>query len=182
VGFIEAKLKDHVMEGLGKVRLFGTIFSHQVIPPAKRTTKMWEYSDCSDLDRVLPEVVSDEKVWSWLEMVLKVGNQLIVGGPSPFDKEHPLNLVSFSSFLLSSPSSSDRVLTLPCFSGAWSSPVLSTTPEGGKGHGQASRTSGGFPGQEGEESKKGQKKVQKGAGDCSSGPDWGGPRCHVGGA
>jgi hypothetical protein len=74
VGFIEAKLKECITKGLDGVRLFGTILSHRVIPLAKRTTKMWEYSSLMDLDRVSPEAASDGEILSWLELVLKMGN------------------------------------------------------------------------------------------------------------
>ncbi|RLM64283.1 retrotransposon protein, putative, unclassified [Panicum miliaceum] len=46
-----------------------------------------------DPNRVSPVVVSNEEVGSWLDMVLKVGNQQIVGGPQAFDTEHPPDLV-----------------------------------------------------------------------------------------
>jgi hypothetical protein len=74
VGFIEGKLKERVAKGLDGVRLFGTILSLWVIPLAKKMSKMWEYTGPTDPNRVSPEVVSDDEVWSWLEMVLKVGN------------------------------------------------------------------------------------------------------------
>ncbi|RLM94180.1 hypothetical protein C2845_PM08G14280 [Panicum miliaceum] len=77
----EGKLKERVVKGLDGMRLFDTILSRRVIPLAKRMSKMWEYSDHTDPDWVSPEAVSDDEVWLWLEMVLKVGNQRIVGGP-----------------------------------------------------------------------------------------------------
>ncbi|RLM98375.1 hypothetical protein C2845_PM06G26840 [Panicum miliaceum] len=49
---------------------------------------MWEYSGLMDPGQVSPEAVSDDEVSSWLEMVLKVGNQQVVGGPPAFDKGH----------------------------------------------------------------------------------------------
>jgi hypothetical protein len=55
---------------------------------------MWEYTSPTDPDRVSPVLVSNEEVWSWLNMVLKVGNQQVVGGSEAFDKRHLLNLVS----------------------------------------------------------------------------------------
>jgi hypothetical protein len=107
---------------------------------------MREYSGRTDPDLVLQEAVSDDEVWSWLEMVLKVGNQRVVGGLSAFEKEHPPNLVSFSSLLLTVVlRASDRVLTLPHFSRARSSPVLPPPLKGGGGRGQAGRLSRGFP-------------------------------------
>jgi hypothetical protein len=108
---------------------------------------MWEYSGHTDPDRVSPEAMPDDEVCSWLEMVLKVGNQWVIGGPLAFDKGHPPNLVRFSPFLLPiSLQASDRVLTLPHFLGAWSSLVLPTPLEGGRGRGQASCPSGSFLG------------------------------------
>jgi hypothetical protein len=160
VRFIEGKVKEHIAKGLDEVRLFGTILSRRVIPLAKSMSKMWEYSGLMDHDEASPDAVFDDELWSWLEMVLKVGNQRIVGGPPAFDKGHPPNLVSFSPFLLPvGLRASDHVLTLPRFAGAWSSSVLPTPPEGGRGRGQASRPSGSFPGQLGEESEKGREEV-----------------------
>jgi hypothetical protein len=160
VGFIEGKLKERVAGGLDEVQLFSPILSRRVIPLAKRTTKMWEYSGHTDPDQVSPEAVFDDEVSSWLEMVLKVGNQRVVDGPPAFDKGHSPNLVSFSPFLLPVRlRASDRVLTLPRFSRAWLSPVPPTPPEGCRGRGQESHPSGSFPGHEGEEIKKGREEV-----------------------
>jgi hypothetical protein len=44
---------------------------------------------------VLPQEMPDGEVWSWVELVLKVGNQQTIGGLDAFDKWHPSNLVSF---------------------------------------------------------------------------------------
>jgi hypothetical protein len=66
--------KRVVEEGLDGVRLFGTLFARRVVHLAVRTTKMWEYTSPADPDRVSPVLVSNENVWSWLDMVLKVGN------------------------------------------------------------------------------------------------------------
>jgi hypothetical protein len=56
---------------------------------------MWEYTILTDPDRVSPEEMPDDEVWSWVELVLKVGNQQTIGDPDAFDKGHPPNLVSF---------------------------------------------------------------------------------------
>jgi hypothetical protein len=45
---------------------------------AMRTTKMWEYTSPVNPERVSLVVVSNEEVWSWLDMVFKVGNQRVV--------------------------------------------------------------------------------------------------------
>jgi hypothetical protein len=37
----------------------------------------------------------DNEVWSWVELVLKVGNHQTIGGPDAFDNGHSPNLVSF---------------------------------------------------------------------------------------
>jgi hypothetical protein len=44
------------------------------MPLAKRMTRMWEYLGHVDPDRVSPKEMPDDDVWSWLEMVLKMGN------------------------------------------------------------------------------------------------------------
>jgi hypothetical protein len=77
---------------------------------------MWEYSGIMDPDRVSTAAVTNDEVWSWLDVVLKVGNQRTVGGPQAFDKEHPPVLVSFSPLLPTGPRAPDRLLTLACFS------------------------------------------------------------------
>ncbi|RLN28129.1 hypothetical protein C2845_PM05G20460 [Panicum miliaceum] len=52
VGVLEKALRKRVMEeGLDGVRLFGTILSHQVVPLADRTTRMWEYTGLADPDQ-----------------------------------------------------------------------------------------------------------------------------------
>jgi hypothetical protein len=82
VGVLEKALRDRDMkEGLDRVRLFSTIHYRRVIPFAARTIKMLEYTSITDPDRVSTAVVPDDEVWSWLDMVLKVGNQQTVGGP-----------------------------------------------------------------------------------------------------
>jgi hypothetical protein len=67
--------KRVVEERLDGVRLFSTTREHRVIPLTVRTTTMWEYARTMDPDRVSPEVVLDDEVWSWMELVLKVGNE-----------------------------------------------------------------------------------------------------------
>jgi hypothetical protein len=42
---------------------------------------MWEYTGITDPDRVSTAAVTDDEVWSWHYMVLKVRNQWIIGGP-----------------------------------------------------------------------------------------------------
>jgi hypothetical protein len=37
----------------------------------------------------------NEEVWSWVELVHRVGNQQTIGSPDTFGKGHPPNLVSF---------------------------------------------------------------------------------------
>jgi hypothetical protein len=75
VGVLEMALRKRVVEeGLDGVWLFGTMFTRQVVPLAVKTTKMWEYTGPADPNWVSPVVVSNDEVWSWLDMVLKVGN------------------------------------------------------------------------------------------------------------
>ncbi|RLM54761.1 hypothetical protein C2845_PM10G12180 [Panicum miliaceum] len=95
MAFLERALWKRVTEeGLDRVRLFSTIRARRVIPLAVRTTKMWEYTGPSDPDRVSPEDMPDDNVWSWVEFVLKVGNQQTIGGLDAFDKGHLPNLDS----------------------------------------------------------------------------------------
>jgi hypothetical protein len=37
-------------------------------------TKMWEYTSITDPDRVSTVAVTNDEVWSWLDVVLKMGN------------------------------------------------------------------------------------------------------------
>jgi hypothetical protein len=96
VWFLEVALRKHISEeGLDVVHLFSTMYYRCVVPLAMRTTKMWEYTGITDPDWVSTAVVTNVEVWSWLYMVLKVGNQQTVSGPQAFNKEHPPDLVSF---------------------------------------------------------------------------------------
>jgi hypothetical protein len=76
VGVLKTVLRDRVVkERLDGVHLFGIIYYHRVIPLAVWTTKMWEYTGITDPNQVSTVVVPNNEVWSWLDMVLKVGNQ-----------------------------------------------------------------------------------------------------------
>ncbi|RLM66327.1 hypothetical protein C2845_PM16G03230 [Panicum miliaceum] len=98
VGVLEAGLRKRVTEeGLDEVRLLSTICYRRVIPLAVRMPKMWEHRGTTDPDQVSPTAVTDDKVWLWLDMVLKVGDQQIVSGPHAFDWEHPSNLEELDS-------------------------------------------------------------------------------------
>ncbi|RLN04704.1 hypothetical protein C2845_PM13G09560 [Panicum miliaceum] len=114
-------------------------------------TRMCEYTGPVDPDRVSPEEMPNDEVWSWVELVLKVGNQQTIGGPDAFDKGNPPNLVSFFPPLL--PTSSLAPDWLPTFFSIFqglgrpqSRPHL---PKG-----TAGRSGGGFPGQEKEDSRR----------------------------
>jgi hypothetical protein len=96
VVFLRRALRKRVMEeGLDRVRLFSTIRARRVVPLAMRMTRKWEYTGPADPDRVSLKELPDDEVWSWVELVLKVGNQRTIGGPDAFDKGHPPNLMSF---------------------------------------------------------------------------------------
>ncbi|RLM60390.1 hypothetical protein C2845_PM14G08130 [Panicum miliaceum] len=72
MAFLERALRKHITEeGLDGVRLFSTIHTHRVVPLAMRTTKMLEYTGPADPNRVSPEEMPDDEVWSWVELVLK---------------------------------------------------------------------------------------------------------------
>jgi hypothetical protein len=59
-------------------------------------TKMWEYTGIKDPDRVSTAAVSTDEVWSWLDVVLKVGNLQTVGGPQAFEKERRVLITVFA--------------------------------------------------------------------------------------
>jgi hypothetical protein len=75
VVFLERALRKRITEdGLDGVRLFSTICARRVVPLAMRRTRIWVYTGPADPDRVSPEEMPDDVVWSWVELVLKVGN------------------------------------------------------------------------------------------------------------
>jgi hypothetical protein len=61
-----------------------------------RMTKMWEYTGIKDPDRVSTTAVSTDEVWSWLDVVLKVGNLQTVGGLEAFEKERRVLIFVFA--------------------------------------------------------------------------------------
>jgi hypothetical protein len=63
--FHEATLRERVTEGgLNGALLFYTFHSRLVIPLAKRSARMWDYSGHVDHDRVLPVEITDDDVFS----------------------------------------------------------------------------------------------------------------------
>ncbi|RLN19182.1 hypothetical protein C2845_PM02G17080 [Panicum miliaceum] len=87
VAFLERALRKRIpKEGFNGVRLFSTIRARRVVPLDMRTNRMLEYTSPADPNRVLPEEMPDDEVWSWVELVLKVGNQQIIGSPDAFEK------------------------------------------------------------------------------------------------
>ena len=59
---IKAELQKLVQRGLDGVRVFHTLFHHQVAPLAERTRPMWKYSGPTDPDRALPEELPNDEV------------------------------------------------------------------------------------------------------------------------
>ena len=56
--------------GLDGVRVFHTLFRCRVAPLAERTRMMWKFNGLTDPDRVLPEELPNDEVWSRLDRVL----------------------------------------------------------------------------------------------------------------
>ena len=67
---IEKELQTLVRRDLNRVRVFHTLFRCRVTPLAERTRPMWKYSGLTDPDRVLPEELPNDEVWSRLDRVL----------------------------------------------------------------------------------------------------------------
>jgi len=82
--------------GLDGVRVFDTLFYHRVAPLAKRTRPMWKYSGLIDPDRVLPEELQNDEVWSRLDRVLQLAPKENVDG-----KPRPLNSLVVSKLVCS---------------------------------------------------------------------------------
>ena len=66
VEVIEEELQKLVRLGLDRVRVFHTLFRRRVTLLAERMQLMWMYGGRSDPDRVLPEDLLDDEVWSRL--------------------------------------------------------------------------------------------------------------------
>ena len=58
--------------GLDGVRVFHTFFCRQVASLVERTWPMWMYSGPMDPDRVSPEELANDEVWSRLDRVLQL--------------------------------------------------------------------------------------------------------------
>ena len=56
--------------GLDGVRVFHTLYHHQVALLVERARPMWRYSGTLDPDRVSPEELPNDEVWSRLSRVL----------------------------------------------------------------------------------------------------------------
>ena len=70
VGVIEEELWKLVRRGLDGVWVFHTLYCCRVASLVERTQPMWKYNGPSDPDRVSPEELPDDKVWSRLGRVL----------------------------------------------------------------------------------------------------------------
>ena len=111
MGVIE-ELRKLVKRGLDGVRVFHTLYHRRVMPLAKKRRPMWLYSGPSDLDRVSPEDLPDDEVWSRLGRVLQLKpKERVDGKPIPFNSAivsrlvcsllfHPYFFLCFSYFLI----------------------------------------------------------------------------------
>ena len=78
--------------------MFHTLYCHRVAPLVERTQLMWMYSGPSDLDRVSPDELPNDKVWSHLDWVLQLKPKEKVDG-----KPGPVNASVVSKLVCSSP-------------------------------------------------------------------------------
>ena len=94
MGVIEEELWKLVKHGLNGVRVFHTLYRHQVAPLAERTRPIWLYSGPSDPDRVLLEDLPDDEVWSRIGRVLQLKpRERVEGRPVPFNSSIVSTLV-----------------------------------------------------------------------------------------
>ena len=85
--------------GLDGVRVFHTLYRHQVAPLAERAWPMWRYSGVSNPDCVSPEELPDDEVWSRLGRVLQLKpKEKVEGNPVPFNASVVSKLVCSSFF------------------------------------------------------------------------------------
>ena len=56
--------------GLDGVWVFHTLYRHRVAPLAERVWPMWKYGGRTDPNRVSPEELPNDEVWSRLDRVL----------------------------------------------------------------------------------------------------------------
>ena len=59
-----------MQHGLDGVWVFHTLYHHRVAPLAERVWPMWKYGGRTDPDRVSPEELPNDEVWSRLDRVL----------------------------------------------------------------------------------------------------------------
>ena len=97
------ELQKLVQQGLNGVRVFHTFFRHRVTPLAERTQPMWMYNGLMDPDRVSPEELEKDKVWSRLDRVLRLRpKESLNGNPGGLHASKLSNLVH-SPLLISCP-------------------------------------------------------------------------------
>ena len=68
---IETELQSLVRHGLDGLWVFHTFFHRWVTLLAERTRPMWEYSGPTYPDRVSPDELSRDEVWSYLDRVVR---------------------------------------------------------------------------------------------------------------
>ena len=91
---IKEELRKLVRSGLDGVRVFHTLFRRRVAPLAERTRPMRMYGGRSDLDRVSPEDLPDDEVWSRLGLVLQLKpKERVEGKPVSFNSSVVSSLV-----------------------------------------------------------------------------------------
>ena len=62
VEIIEEELWKLVRHSFDRVRVFHTLYSHQVAPLVERAQPMWRYSSSSDPDHASPEELPNDEV------------------------------------------------------------------------------------------------------------------------
>ena len=94
------KLVQHDLDGLW---VFHTFFHHRVTSLVERRWPMWAYSGPTDPDRVLPEELPKDEVWSRLDRVLQLRyKESLEGKPGPLHAAKLSNMVC-STFLIPCP-------------------------------------------------------------------------------
>ena len=96
VEIIEAELQKLERCGLDGAQVFHTLYNHWVALLAERVRLMWKYGVPSDPDRVSPEELPNDEVWSHLDRVLQLRAKETLDG-----KLGPLHAAKLSKLVCS---------------------------------------------------------------------------------
>ena len=91
------KLVQHALDGLW---VFHTFFRRRIAQLVERRRPMWNYLAPTDPDRVSPEELVKDEVWSRLDRVLQLRDkESLEGNPGPLHAVKLSNLVCSPLFI-----------------------------------------------------------------------------------